>query len=100
MKLKIDTKEFEKLVRRAEEEMSGIARDAYLFFKQSTPYLKGNARRNTRLINGDTIVASYPYAERLDEGYSKKAPSGMTEPTEKYIEKTLVPTAIRRIDRG
>ena len=100
MKIKLDTKEFDKLVRRAEEEISGIARDAYLFFKQSTPIKKGNARRNTRLINGDTIVASYPYAERLDEGYSKQAPNGMLEPTEKYIEKTLVPNAIRRIDRG
>ena len=100
MKIQVDTKEFDKLVQRAEEEIREIPRDAYLFFKQSTPYRKGNARRNTRLVNGDTIVAAYPYAERLDEGYSKKAPAGMTEPTEKYIEKTLVPNALRRIDRG
>lgn len=58
----------------------------YKEFVKNTPVNKGNARRNTRLEK-DTIVADYPYARRLDEGYSKQSPKGMTEPTEKYLQR-------------
>lgn len=53
---------------------------AYKAFKENTPIRKGNARRNTKK-QGHTINADYPYAQRLEEGYSKQAPKGMTEPT-------------------
>jgi len=29
------------------------------------------------------------YAERLDQGYSRQAPKGMTEPTEKFLQKRI-----------
>jgi hypothetical protein len=49
----------------------------------------GNAKRKTRL-KGDTIHADYPYAKRLDEGYSKQNNGvGMTEPTLKAIQEYL-----------
>jgi hypothetical protein len=35
------------------------------------------------------IVADYPYAQRLEDGYSKQAPKGMSEPTEKFMQKRL-----------
>lgn len=55
-------------------------------------YKPGNARRSTKLRNND-IEANYPYAKRLEEGYSSQAPNGMTEPTieevRDYVYKTL-----------
>jgi hypothetical protein len=55
-------------------------------------YKPGNARRNTKLQNNN-IDANYPYAKRLEEGYSSQAPNGMTEPTieevRDYIFRTL-----------
>ena len=53
-----------------------------------TPKLSGNARRNTKL-SGDRILAQYPYAQRLDQGYSKQAPDGMSTPTTEYIKKYI-----------
>lgn len=72
--------------------------EAFKIFKEGdgtkqypgTPKRTGNARRNTRLDKTkDEIIADYPYAQRLDEGYSQKAPQGMTKPTEKFIQKRL-----------
>lgn len=62
-----------------------LAKQAYPYFRDITPIKSGNARRNTRLRN-DEIQADYPYAQRLDEGSSRQAPQGMTEPTVKYIQ--------------
>lgn len=59
---------------------------AYKAFKQNTPFRKGNARRNTKK-SGNSINADYPYAQRLEEGYSKQAPNGMTEPTLEDVRK-------------
>lgn len=64
------------------------------YFVAVTPVRSGRARRSTRL-DKETIVANYPYAERLDQGYSKQAPRGMTEPTVKYFEQQ-VQTAMRK----
>lgn len=58
---------------------------AYNFFKKTTPIQTGNARSRTRL-QGNKIVAEYPYARPLDRGRSKQAPQGMTEPTGRYLE--------------
>jgi hypothetical protein len=62
---------------------------AYDYFKSITPIRSGNARRNTRLDNKNNIEANYDYASRLDEGWSKQAPKGMTKPTEKKIEELV-----------
>jgi len=60
-------------------------KDAEKQFISLTPIASGNARRNTNL-NGQTIVASYPYAQRLDEGWSKQARNGMTKPFEVWVK--------------
>lgn len=65
-----------------------IAKEAYKKFVELTPVNKGNARRNTKL-QGNEIVADYPYATRLEEGYSKQAPQGMSEPTIEYIREHI-----------
>lgn len=57
-----------------------IARYAYDRFKYYTPIDTGNAKRKTKL-QGFTIIADYPYATRLEQGWSSQAYDGMTKPT-------------------
>jgi len=59
------------------------------YFKNITPYREGNARRNTN-TRDLTIYADYGYAGKLDDGWSPKAPKGMSDPTIDVIEKEIV----------
>lgn len=71
----------------------------YDYFKKTTPIKSGNARSKTRYQdkpNRKTITGDYPYAGRLDEGWSKQAPRGMTEPSLQFLEDELG-RQIRRI---
>jgi hypothetical protein len=99
LKVSVDLKQVNDLDKRGEAEAKKIAKDAHTFFVSQTPIRQGNARRRTRLVNGN-IEANYAYAERLDDGYSKQAPKGMVEPTQKHIEQVLIPNAVRRLNRG
>ena len=65
-----------------------LAKEAYKVFKETTPKDSGNAKRNTTL-SGNSINAKYPYAGRLDQGYSDQAPQGMTKPTEEHMKKHI-----------
>lgn len=71
---------------------ANITNVAYKAFVKNTPEKSGNARRNTKK-SGNSIDANYPYAQRLEEGWSSKAPKGMTEPTieevRDYVYRTL-----------
>lgn len=78
-----------------EKELSKVPKQTYEFFKKKTPRKTGQARRKTILKGGNTIVANYPYATALDEGHSKQAPKGMTEPTQEYW-KALVRKIMRK----
>ena len=69
-------------------QLKELPKKAYNVFKDNTPVASGNARRNTSLV-GNEIRANYAYATRLDEGYSKKRPNGMTRPTEAFIKDEL-----------
>lgn len=72
-----------------------LPNEAYQKFKQVTPIDTGNAKRRTRL-QGSKIKANYPYAVRLDDGYSKQAPQGMWEPTRQHIERLLKNKIMRK----
>jgi hypothetical protein len=61
-----------------------ITQVAYNYFKGITPQKSGNAKRHTTMSKNE-IRANYPYAKRLDEGYSKQAPKGMVNPTIEFI---------------
>ena len=67
---------------------AAVAPQVYRFFVDHTPIKTGNARNHTHLVNNE-IIADYPYAERLDNGYSNQAPAGMTAPTEEYAKKVI-----------
>lgn len=66
-----------------------LPKDAAEVFVEETPIRTGNARKNTKLRRDSEIEADYPYANRLNEGYSRQARNGMTEPTVKFIRDTI-----------
>jgi len=66
--------------------LNNLPLEAYKEFVAETPIRSGHARRSTKLSN-NTIIASYPYAQRLDEGWSQQSPDGMIKPTEDFIKK-------------
>ena len=84
MRLRLKTSRIEPRLRRMRKELAGVPKQAYDFFKSKTPIRSGNARRKTRL-QGSVIKADYPYAQRLDKGWSDQAPNGMSEPTIDFI---------------
>jgi hypothetical protein len=69
-----------------QKELSRYPQDAEDKFISLTPIRTGNARSNTVLRNNKEIVAAYPYAQRLDQGWSKQAPNGMTKPFEVWMK--------------
>ena len=75
-------------LKRIQKKLKQVPKEAYQEFVDETPIRTGNARRRTRL-QGKTINANYPYAKRLDEGYSQQAPEGMTKPTEDFIKQRV-----------
>lgn len=64
---------------------NALALEGANFMKSITPIRSGNARRNTS-SQGDTIKASYPYAQRLDEGWSKQNQIGLIQPTIDHLQ--------------
>ena len=80
MKIRVDTGRVDKMFDSMTKLPDDVMEEAYDFLKSKTPIRSGNARSRTRL-KGDEIHSNYPYAGRLDEGWSKQAPSGFTEPT-------------------
>jgi hypothetical protein len=65
-----------------------LALEAYNYFKNITPYLTGNAQNKTQL-KGNSIIANYAYAVRLNEGYSRKARDGMVKPTIEHMQQYI-----------
>jgi len=72
-------------IRKIQQALKKYPQQAEDKFVSLTPVRSGNARNNTVLKNDQTIVANYPYAQRLDQGYSSQAPNGMVAPFEKWI---------------
>lgn len=58
------------------------------YMRSITPVRSGNARKKT-YSNNSLIKADYPYAKRLDEGWSKQNQIGLIEPTLEYLEKYI-----------
>jgi len=88
MTINFNMSEVSKLFNQAEAVAKTLPKEGYDYFVDSTPIRSGNARRNT-ILRGNTIDANYAYAERLDEGYSRQSPKGMSGPTEKFLQKRI-----------
>ena len=76
-------------VERKARQLSKVVNKAYATWVKVTPKRTGNAKRRTKLENGDTIHADYKYAVPLEKGHSKQAPQGMFKPTLKVIKQEL-----------
>jgi hypothetical protein len=70
-----------------------LADEGAKFMKSITPIKSGNAKRNTN-ANGNMIEARYPYAKRLDEGWSKQNQIGLIQPTIDHLEELIRKGAI------
>lgn len=99
MKMTMDLRAFDRMIQQAQQELTEIRSEATDYFRKITPRRSGNAQRRTRQTSKG-VFADYGYAQRLDEGWSRQAPDGMSEPTIKELERTIIPRAIRRINRG
>jgi len=77
------------IIQKVQTQLERLPQEVHKEFVKNTPIRSGNARRRTKLRNKTEIVADYPYAQRLEEGYSKQAPDGMTKPTEQFMQKRL-----------
>jgi hypothetical protein len=88
MTVRIEKNTITPRIQRMQAALALLPRQAYQEWLRQTPIRSGNARRRTRL-NQDTIEANYPYAQRLDEGYSRQAPEGMSQPVEQFIQQQI-----------
>jgi len=88
MKLVKKTDKMTPSIKRIIKKLDDVPDEAYKIFVKETPIDNGYARDHTYL-QGDTIVADYAYAKRLDDGYSKQAPKGMSEPMIKQVQKIV-----------
>lgn len=99
MKVRIDTKDFERLMQENSQLADRVLEDAYDYFVKTTPRRTGNARSNTTLDkDNNRIEAEYDYAEVLDKGRhltsrgmrgSTQAPEGMTKPTMRELDRLV-----------
>jgi len=109
IQVKVNTDRLRTKLRNVQKKLDKLPQEAYKEFVNLTPigdpsrwktkykpknYRPGNARRST-VLKGNTIEANYPYAQRLNEGYSTQAPRGMVEPLIAYLRKR-----VRQIVRG
>ena len=74
--------------RRKLRELELVPRRAYDHFKNITPKRSGNAKRNTNFVN-DSIRGDYDYVNRLNDGFSRQAPNGMTDSTIAFIRRLI-----------
>ncbi len=88
MPVTVDSREFVDLLNRVQLEVKRSWSDTGNYFHRITPRDTGNARRNTRLKDKQ-ILADYGYAGKLDEGYSKQAPTGMSDPSIDFFDRNL-----------
>lgn len=86
MKFTVTQNTFPRATRKIQRALNKLPDEAYDVFYDETPVKTGNARRKTRL-RGDTIEANYPYAQRLDDGYSRQSPRGMVQPTLAFLRR-------------
>jgi hypothetical protein len=88
IELKVNTDPVKSLFGSVKDLEADLIIEAHRYFKSITPVKTGNARRNT-FRTADGVDANYPYAARLDEGSSRQAPRGMSDPTIEHMEQVF-----------
>jgi hypothetical protein len=86
---KVDLSQFNRQIVQAGKVFNTLPDYALRTMQAYTPVRTGNARRNTRQI-GNSIVANYPYAQRLEDNHSPQTQGqGIIAPTERAIQKEI-----------
>lgn len=89
---RVDLTQFNRQMSKALNALDDLPEFAEETMKSFTPIARvngGNARRNTNL-RGNTVVANYPYAERLEDNWSPQTKGqGIIAPTEKAIQREV-----------
>lgn len=87
--VKVDLTQFNKQMNQALHALDDLPEFAEKTMKSNTPIRSGNARRNTNL-QGNTVTANYPYAERLENNWSPQTRGqGIIDPTERAIQREV-----------
>lgn len=70
--------------------LAKLPQDSLDKFQSLTPIRSGNARSNTYLSNNNSVIkGNYPYATKLDSGWSRQAPRGMIGPFSIWFKQQL-----------
>jgi hypothetical protein len=82
----IDPNQFTGTLKKVNQAIAALPPRGLVEFRALTPYYKGNARRSTRLQNTNReIIADYPYAQRLDNNWSRQTKGqGIVKPFAKW----------------
>ena len=97
MGIRVNDREVREMYDELKDMPEFVMEKTYPYLKSRTPIASGNARNKTRLEQNKSVIGSrYPYADRLDTGWSKQAPRGFTEPAIDELE-NLVNDQIRKI---
>lgn len=101
-RLTINDRQVVKLFEQLTEMPQATIKEGGKVFKAKTPVKSGNARSKTKTRigrggNDSRIEANYPYADKLNAGWSGQAPAGMSNPTMQQMD-TFVSKYISRID--
>jgi hypothetical protein len=86
--VKLSTDKITPDLKRKQKQLATVPKLAFVEWQQHTPIRSGNARRRTYLKK-EVIVTQYPYAQRLDEGYSNQAPDGMSKPVAAFLQRLV-----------
>lgn len=87
--LRVNLTQFNQQMSRAVNALDDLPEFAETVMKSKTPIRTGNARRNTEL-RGNTVVANYAYAERLEDNSSPQTRGqGIIAPTEAAIQREV-----------
>jgi len=77
-------------LKKIQQDLNNLPSEVHKFFVSVTPKRTGNARSKTKLTNSNRkIQAQYPYAGRLDRGYSRQAPDGMSKPSKEFMRQRI-----------
>ena len=84
--MKVNARKFNQRMKKLSQLPEYLLDEALDLVKEYTPVQSGYARSQV-VKQGNSIVADYPYAARLDEGYSKQSPNGFTKPTIEQLQR-------------
>jgi hypothetical protein len=87
---RVDTSNLDRKISKQLKAIQNLPQESLDEFRRLTPIDTGNARRSTRLENKNTIHADYPYAERLDNNWSRQTRGkGIVEPFTRWLERRI-----------